>query len=118
MLSNFSFVLSLQSPKRQLTKSELDDCKLIERLLKSYYQIVRKNIQDTVPKSIMHFLVNHVKDNLQAELLRNLYQPEKLDMLLAESEQIIQRRQETAEMFDALQRASSIVSEIRETQTR
>lgn len=36
-----------------------------ERLIKSYFMIVRKNIQDSTPKAIMHFLVNHVKDHLQ-----------------------------------------------------
>ena len=32
-----------------------------ERLIKSYYLIVRKNIQDSIPKAIMHFLVNYIK---------------------------------------------------------
>lgn len=34
---------------------------IAERLIKSYFLIVRKSIQDTVPKAIMHFLVNFVK---------------------------------------------------------
>ena len=32
-----------------------------ERLIRKYFLIVRKNIQDTVPKAIMHFMVNYVK---------------------------------------------------------
>ena len=47
--------------------------RFIERLIKSYFLIVRKNIQDTVPKAIMHFLVNFVQDNLQSELVSHLY---------------------------------------------
>ena len=37
---------------------------VIERLIKSYFYIVRKSIQDSVPKSVMHFLVNYVKVRL------------------------------------------------------
>uniref|UniRef100_A0A915K0R1 GED domain-containing protein n=1 Tax=Romanomermis culicivorax TaxID=13658 RepID=A0A915K0R1_ROMCU len=33
----------------------------LERLIRNYFLIVRKAIQDAVPKSIMHFLVNFVK---------------------------------------------------------
>ena len=48
----------------------------IENLLSSYFDIVRKNIQDTVPKSIMYFLVNESKETIQNELVRNLYKEE------------------------------------------
>ena len=53
----------------QLSEKEERDCRIIERLIKTYFVIVRKSIQDSVPKAIMHFLVNYVQDNLQSELV-------------------------------------------------
>ncbi|XP_071439265.1 dynamin-1-like protein [Hetaerina americana] len=100
---------------RKLSEREQRDCDVIERLIKSYFYIVRKSIQDSVPKAVMHFLVNYVKDNLQSELVTHLYKPDQLDELLYESEHTIQRRKEAAEMLKALQRANHIISEIRET---
>ncbi|XP_073965718.1 dynamin related protein 1 isoform X5 [Choristoneura fumiferana] len=88
---------------------------LVERLIKSYFYIVRKSIQDSVPKAVMHFLVNYVKDNLQSELVTHLYKSDQADSLLNESEHIAQRRKEAADMLRALQRAGQIISEIRET---
>ena len=70
-----------------------------ERLIKSYFYIVRKSIQDSVPKAIMHFLVNFVKNNLQSELVSSLYKQEEISSLLSESEHIGQRRAEAAEML-------------------
>ena len=63
----------------------------------------------------MHFLVNYIKDNLQSELVSKLYKVEAYEGLLNESEHISQRRREATEMLQALQRASQIISEIRET---
>lgn len=70
-----------------------------ERLIKSYFYIVRKSIQDTVPKAVMHFLVNFVKDNLQSELVTHLYKADNADQLLDESEHIAQRRREAGDML-------------------
>merc|ERR1712020_36170 len=53
------------SSGRKLSEREKRDCEVIERLIKSYFYIVRKSIQDSVPKAIMHFLVSYVKNNLQ-----------------------------------------------------
>ncbi|XP_072291967.1 dynamin-1-like protein isoform X1 [Eucyclogobius newberryi] len=100
---------------RKLSAREQRDCEVIERLIKSYFLIVRKNIQDSVPKAVMHFLVNHVKDCLQSELVGQLYKAALLNDLLTESEDMAQRRSEAADMLKALQKASQVIAEIRET---
>lgn len=103
------------SSYRKLSDNEEHDCEIIERLIKCYFYIVRKSIQDTVPKAVMHFLVNYVKDNLQSELVTHLYKADNADKLLDESEHIAIRRKEAGDMLKALQRAAHIISEIRET---
>ncbi|XP_030827871.1 dynamin-1-like protein [Strongylocentrotus purpuratus] len=100
---------------RKLSSREQRDVDVIKRLIQSYFLIVRKNIQDSVPKSIMHFLVNHVQDNLQSELVGQLYRQKEIDTLLNESEHMAQRRKDAQEMLQALQKAGQIISEIRET---
>uniref|UniRef100_U5EY90 dynamin GTPase n=1 Tax=Corethrella appendiculata TaxID=1370023 RepID=U5EY90_9DIPT len=105
----------LNTIARKLTDKEQKDCDVIERLIKSYFYIVRKSIQDSVPKAIMHFLVNYVKDNVQSELVTHLYKSEKANELLNESDHISIRRREASDMLKALTRANHIISEIRET---
>ncbi|XP_011212548.2 dynamin-1-like protein [Bactrocera dorsalis] len=107
--------MPVQHGSRRLTDKEQKDCDVIERLIKSYFYIVRKSIQDSVPKAIMHFLVNYVKDNLQSELVTHLYKSERAETLLNESDHIAVRRKEAADMLKALTRANHIISEIRET---
>ena len=113
---------AVHQPGRKLSEREQRDCEvigkfhfskfsspletkciillLLERLIKTYFYIVRKSIQDSVPKAVMHFLVNHVKDNLQSELVTHLYRPDQIDLLLSESEHIAQRRKEAADMLE------------------
>lgn len=126
--SDFFFFPVLCQPvpvSRKLTAREQRDCEVIERLIKSYFLIVRKNIQDrcviytnavtwfhfcfkcwpspstgfSVPKAVMHFLVNYVKDCLQSELVGQLYKSALLNDLLTESEDMAQRRNEAADML-------------------
>ncbi len=76
----------------------------LEKLIRSYFLIVRKNIQDSVPKAIMHFLVNFVKDQLQSELVASLYKTSthEHDELLDESGHIAQRRKDAQEMLEVI----------------
>ncbi|XP_061528161.1 dynamin-1-like protein isoform X1 [Phycodurus eques] len=100
---------------RKLSSKEQRDCEVIQRLIKSYFLIVRKTIQDSVPKTVMHFLVNFVKEHLQSELVGQLYKQTLLQDLLIESQDTAQQRTEVAQMLQALKKANNIISEIRET---
>ncbi|XP_034452121.1 dynamin-1-like protein isoform X1 [Hippoglossus hippoglossus] len=100
---------------RKLSSREQRDCEVIQRLINCYFLIVRKSIQDSVPKTVMHFLVNFVKEHLQSELVGQLYKQTLLQDLLIESEDTAQQRTEVAQMLEALKKANNIISEIRET---
>ena len=92
------------------------DCELIEKLITSYFLIVRKSVQDSVPKAVMHCLVNYVKEELQSQLVGELYRTESYDLLMEESPEMTARRKEVAEMVGALKKASEILNEIRDLQ--
>ena len=66
----------------------------------------------SVPKSVMHFLVNHVKDTLQSELVGQLYRQQLLDELLTESEDMATRRKEATDMLQVRTCSDHTVSHI------
>jgi dynamin 1-like protein len=88
---------------------------ITESLLVSYFSIVRKNVQDSVPKAIMHFLVNKSKQDLQNELVSNLYKEELFDELLVESAEIAAKRKACWQMVQVLSRANLILTDLRES---
>jgi dynamin 1-like protein len=85
---------------------------LIELLIQSYYNIVKRTMIDMVPKAIMLNLVSRAKKELQQELLTELYKADVLDELLEESEFTQQRRKECKKMIEALQKADEIVGSV------
>ena len=99
------------------TDRERIETEIIKSLLASYFDIVRKNFLDLVPKTIMSFLVNHAKENVQNELVSTLYKEEMLTELLRETSDIAQRRATCQEMRTLLQRAVEIVNEVRDFNT-
>jgi len=105
----------IATQRKKLTPNEKYDCQIIERLIRSYYTIVRKTVQDQVPKAIMHFLVNNVRDSLQNELVHHLYNSPNVEDLLNESGSVAERREATSKMLEALRKASTVINEVRET---
>ncbi|KAJ1721555.1 vacuolar protein sorting-associated protein 1 [Coemansia erecta] len=95
-----------------LSEREQMETEVIKLLIQSYFNIVKRTAIDMVPKSIMLKLVDFAKENLQRELLKELYNPEALADLLKESESTVARRNECKKMIDALKKADTIVSSV------
>lgn len=79
-------------------------------MIHSYFNIVKREMIDMVPKAITLTLVNHSKESLQRELLQELYKPEVLEDMMKESEAVVNRRKEVVKMVQALNKAEEIVS--------
>ncbi|KAH7927062.1 VpsA protein [Leucogyrophana mollusca] len=97
-------------PQSALSERETMETEVIKLLIHSYFNIVKREMIDMVPKAIVLTLVNHSKENLQRELLQELYKPEVLDDLLKESEYVVNRRKEVVGMVSALNKAEEIVA--------
>jgi vacuolar protein sorting-associated protein 1 len=69
-----------------LSEREQIETEVIKLLISSYFNIVKRTMIDMVPKAIMLNLVAHAKEELQRELLENLYRSNALEDLLKESE--------------------------------
>jgi len=87
---------------------------IIRSLLTSYFSIVRKNVCDSVPKSIMHFLVNKSKKSLQSELVRAMYKEELFGELLKENDEVAQKRKATQQMLRVLLKAQEALNDVKD----
>ncbi|XP_062163832.1 dynamin-related protein 3B-like isoform X2 [Alnus glutinosa] len=102
------------STLRPLEMTEHDAVIIIatKLLLRSYYDIVRKNIQDLVPKAIMHFLVNHTKRNLHSTFIQKLYRDDLFEELLQEPDEVVVKRKQTHQVYNVLQKAIQTLEEV------
>uniref|UniRef100_A0A8D0AEP7 Interferon-induced GTP-binding protein Mx n=1 Tax=Sander lucioperca TaxID=283035 RepID=A0A8D0AEP7_SANLU len=84
----------------------------IRNLVDSYMAIVNKCIRDLMPKTIMHLMINNVKDFINAELLAQLYSAGDQNALMDESQEQAQRRDEVLRTHQALTEALAIIGDI------
>ena len=78
----------MRSGMGSLSEREIIEMDIIKNLIQSYFDIVRKNFLDLVPKTIMHFLVNNFRTSLQNELVTQLYKEQLMSDLMREVQSI------------------------------
>ncbi|KAJ2721320.1 Dynamin- GTPase protein [Coemansia sp. Benny D115] len=105
--------LSSQFSSDMSTVDQRDEMEttLIRSLISSYFSIVRKSIQDLVPKAIMHLLVNEVCQNMQNRLVEELYKEPLITELLQEDPALVAERDQCAAMLEVYKKAFAIINE-------
>jgi len=95
-----------------LTEREALETQLIQKLISSYFNIVRETIADQVPKAVMHLLVNHSKDSIQNRLVSELYKEGLFEELLYEDDAIKAEREKCEKLLTTYKEAAKIVGEV------
>ncbi|XP_010313067.2 dynamin-related protein 3A-like isoform X1 [Solanum lycopersicum] len=103
---------SVLRPSETHSDQETIEIAVTKLLLRSYYDIVRKNIEDSVPKAIMHFLVNHTKRELHNVFIKKLYRDNLLEEMLQEPDEVALKRKRTRETLRVLQQAFKTLDEL------
>jgi|UniRef100_A0A2S2QA82 dynamin 1-like protein len=87
---------------------------LLTLFIQCYFKVVKKMVQDIIPKTIMYEMVNQIKQNFQKALISKVYKSNDLKMedLLIESPEVIDERVKAQNRFDATDRALKLMREI------
>lgn len=93
-------------------KKEQKHAEVIEKLIKNYFPIVKKTVEDQVPKIVMFDLINYMKENVQTELMQHLYKDN--EKLLKESLDNVQRRNNAEKMIEAFKIANETINQVYE----
>ncbi|KAM1330038.1 hypothetical protein ACFX13_043511 [Malus domestica] len=96
----------------ETTDNEAAEIIITKLLLQSYYDIVRKNMQDLVPKAIMHFLVNSTKQSLQTAFIQKLYRENMFDELLKEHDELVSKRKHNEKLFEVFKQSLQTLEKV------
>lgn len=88
------------------------ETRVIQNLIQSYFDLVKKNIADIVPKTIMAFLINESRKKAHSELVEQIYVQGNLDMLIVEDPMITANRESCKKIISALKKAQNLLGEV------
>jgi len=102
------------APSGAPSDKERMDTELLKSLVSSYYAIVKLKIVDAVPKTVMHFMVNSVRDSLHHECIAELYRSDLFTTLFHEAEEVRHRRLLCEQKLAELRHAQDILAQVRD----
>jgi len=100
----------------QLSAYEKQQISIIKSMIRSYFGVIARSVQEVVTKIIWHFLVVKTKDDLHKALVADLYKEKMIETLLAESSNVSSQRKILAQQLEALKKAKKLIqtAEIRD----
>jgi hypothetical protein len=88
------------------------ECEILFRLLHSYFEIVKKNIADQVPKAITLKMINKVKEELCARLLQEIDSEEKVKQLSSVSDEVKSKYEKNKATLELLHDSQAILRDL------
>lgn len=100
---------SQRSPRSQM------EIMIIKNLITSYFNVVRKNLNDLVPKTVIAMLINKTKNQAQRELVAQIYTRDvDFKTLLIEDASTMKKRDVLQDMVKNLSQCMEYLNEVRD----
>ena len=91
------------------------ECEILFRLLISYFEIVKKNVSDMIPKAISYLLIDKLKVKLTSYLINELDSEAKIKQLSAVAPEIAEKRVKLKKTLGLLDDSMQILQDLSHT---
>lgn len=105
-------IFNLGSPNDFIRQREKEELETIKKLVNCYQQIVKKNLIDYVPKTVITLLINQTTAACEEELVGRLYQGNKIDSMLQKNEEAYRKQQESANNLNLFKKCLDIIENV------
>jgi hypothetical protein len=99
-------------PKNQ-EKGQIDSRNIfireIRNRIEAYFKLVVRNLRDSIPKTIGHFLVKSIQDNMQIKLYNELYKNTEMVNVLNEPDFIASKRDAINKSIKVMRDAQKLI---------
>ncbi|CAD2092265.1 dynamin-like protein, putative [Plasmodium vinckei brucechwatti] len=102
-------VMSMWNKDKKKTRYNSQFIQEIRRRLDSYFNIVLRNVRDSVPKIIGYFLIRRLQEKMQFELYSDLNSEQKLYELLNEPLHVLKEREHLNHQLEILKKANQVL---------
>ena len=94
---------------KEFTGKFNDKIQKMKERINSYFNLVVRNLRESIPKIIGKYLVKEIEDNMQNELYKLVYNLNDTENILIENELIAERRKELNNMINIMKNAQEII---------
>ncbi|GMH47258.1 hypothetical protein TrLO_g8668 [Triparma laevis f. longispina] len=104
-----------ESIHQELGMREKIECEILFRLLISYFEIVKKNVSDMLPKAISYLLIDKLKVKLTSYLINELDSEAKIKQLSAVAPEVAEKRVKLKKTLSLLDDSMQILQDLSHT---
>ena len=106
-------VCSIYGTSKEMTSHHTQEMHDIVKIGSRYFDIIRDQVKDMVPKAIVKFLVKQSSELLRPKMIKKVFQSPELRELLVEDPSITRKRIACEQIVEALRKAQKILAEVR-----
>jgi hypothetical protein len=107
-LNNYTTFIPKNQDKERIDTKDIF-IREIRNRIEAYFKLVVRNLRDSIPKSIGHFLVKSIQDTMQLKLYNQLYKNTEMVNVLNEPEHIQRRREELNASIKVMKEAQKLI---------